>query len=258
MYNLNLSLVQCVLTWHDKQKNLDHIESLINNHSSKSQVYLLPEMFPTGFTMDTDAQAETMDGRVIHWMKKLAVDQKAVISGSLIIKENNNYFNRLIWVQPDGMLHHYDKRHLFSYAKEDQYFTAGQKKCIIEYQGWRICPLICYDLRFPVWSRNTEQYDFLFYVANWPEKRAYAWNTLLKARAVENLAYCAGVNRVGVDGNGISYNGCSTILQFDGEILKKDHHQEEILHFELDKSKLNAFRDRFKFLSDQDQFEVEI
>jgi predicted amidohydrolase len=214
-------------------------------------------MFTTGFTMDTQSQAETMDGSTIQWMQELSIKTGAAITGSIIIKEGSNYFNRLIWAEPNREIQYYDKRHLFSYANEDQYFTAGKKRCIIEYKGWRVCPLICYDLRFPVWSRNTEQYDLLLYVANWPEKRSYAWQSLLKARAIENLSYCAGINRVGNDGNDISYNGLTSLIQFDGEILLEKVEEEGIFNYKLDKSKLTTFRDRFQFLQDRDQFSIQ-
>ena len=252
---LNISLVQSNLKWQDKSSNLAHFKQLILNNKS-SDVIILPEMFTTGFTMDAQTHAESMNGTTIEWMQELSVKVNAAISGSIIIKESKQFFNRLIWVAPNGSIEYYDKRHLFSYAKEDHYFTAGKKRCIIEYKGWRICPLICYDLRFPVWSRNTAQYDFLIYVANWPEKRSYAWRTLLKARAIENLAYCAGVNRVGYDGNDIAYDGCSSIIQFDGEVLQEKVEEEGIINVELDKSKLTAFRNRFQFLQDKDQFSI--
>lgn len=252
---LNISLVQSHLEWQSKSTNLTHFEQLILNNT-KTDLIILPEMFTTGFTMDTQSQAETMDGSTIQWMQELSIKTKAAITGSIIIKEGSNYFNRLIWAEPSRGIQYYDKRHLFSYANEDQYFKAGKKRCIIEYKGWRVCPLICYDLRFPVWSRNTEQYDFLIYVANWPEKRSYAWQSLLKARAIENLAYCAGVNRVGNDGNDIAYNGLTSLIQFDGKILLEKVEEEGIFNYELDKSKLITFRDRFQFLKDKDQFSI--
>ena len=205
MQNLRITLVQTSLYWEDRQRNLNHLEGLIGGLRSKTDIIVLPEMFSSGFSMDTTSECDTMEGESIKWMQNLAQSLDLVICGSLKIKEEGKFYNRFIWMQPDATLKHYDKRHLFSFAGEDRHFTKGKDKVIIEYKGWKILPLICYDLRFPVWSKNRlingkAEYDLLLYTANWPEARSVAWRSLLLSRAIENQVFVAGVNRIGEDG----------------------------------------------------------
>lgn len=258
--NLELALVQCVLSWENISSNLEHIGGLIDK--VKADIFILPEMFSTGFTMNTSI-AETMDGRAVNWMRVQAARKNAVIAGSLIIKENDKVFNRFIWMSPDGDHKQYDKRHLFRMADEHQHFSSGNQKIIIDYHGWKICPLICYDLRFPVWSRNRStsegesEYDLLLYVANWPEKRRTPWNVLLPARAVENLCYCVGVNRVGEDGNGIPYSGDSAVYNYKGEVVgASEPYEETVKLVSISYSELMAFRRAFPAGLDADRFDI--
>jgi len=195
---ISVSIIQSDIIWEDRLSNLENYQNKINQIES-TDLIVLPEMFTTGFSMNPKDISETMSGETIQWMKANASKMNSAICGSIIIEEDDKYFNRFIWVNPDGSIHHYDKKHLFSFAGEDKNYTSGNNKLIIEYKGWKICPLICYDLRFPVWSRNSEGYDLLIYVANWPDKRKLAWKTLLTARAIENQCYVIGVNRVGKD-----------------------------------------------------------
>ncbi len=213
-------------------------------------------MFNTGFSMDVEQLYENMDGQTIQWMRSMAERTKSVIVGSLIIKENDHYFNRLIWASPDGRLSTYDKRHLFSMAYEQRYFTAGNKKLIIEYKGWKINPMICYDLRFPVWTRNTEAVDLQFYIASWPEKRITHWDLLLKARALENQCYVAGVNRTGNDGNEIPHRGHSAIINPLGIEIASAGRDENVLNVELIYTELKKIRRQYPFLRDGDSFEI--
>ena len=254
MSTLSVNIIQTSLAWESITGNLNHISDLISQ-CGKTDIIVLPEMFTTGFSMDTDL-AEPMDGWAVKWMKKQAADRQCVLAGSLMIKEEGHFYNRFVWMQPDGQSQHYDKRHLFSYADEHKYFHPGQKNILIEYKNWRIRPLICYDLRFPVWARNTDAYDLLIYVANWPEKRSFAWKHLLQARAIENQAYCIGVNRVGMDGKDIPYSGDSSIIQYDGEILFRATDEEIVHKISLEKEKQESFRERFQFLADRDKFQI--
>ena len=236
------------------------LEERIFNLPDPTDLILLPEMFTTGFTMDAHAVAEPMNLTTFRWLKQMAAQTGAVVTGSYVVQDKGKYFNRLIWMQPDGQFDTYDKRHLFRMAGEDSIYTAGTKRIIKEWKGWRICPLICYDLRFPVWSRNTSgqsnefSYDLLLYVANWPAARRNAWNTLLQARAIENLSYVIGVNRTGTDGNGHPYTGDSAVIDFKGDVLCR-HSDTEIIHQQtLSLDELRAFREKFPANLDADAF----
>jgi len=206
---LEIVILQSDLVWENPIKNKDNFSKKIRNITTKVDLIILPEMFTTGFTINTEKSAESMNGSTVKWMLDLADEKNALLMGSIVIKEKDNFYNRFIIAFPNGGLKYYDKRHLFSYAKEDKVYTAGKNKLIFEYKGFKICPLICYDLRFPVWSRNTEEVDLIIYIANWPNARIMAWDTLLKARAIENLCYVVGLNRVGVDKNNLIYVGHS-------------------------------------------------
>jgi len=222
MADLKITLLQASLEWEKPEVNILHFERLLKNvKMGSTDLILLPEMFTTGFTMNAKSVAESMNGNAVSWMKKTAKDKKAVICGSLVIKEKGKYYNRLIWAEPGGKILTYDKRHLFSMAKENKTYTPGKKRLIVKLNGWNICPLVCYDLRFPVWSRSKGEIDLLLYVANWPDKRSYAWKQLLIARSIENQCYVAGLNRVGVDGKAIPYNGDSVVLDPLGAPLSK-------------------------------------
>ena len=220
--NLNISLIQSDIFWENIAKNLAHLTSLISE-IEKTDVILLPEMFNTAFCPNSNHLAETMNGKTINWMKNIAKKRDCAISGSLMVKEKGKIYNRLVWISKNGMISHYDKRHLFSLAKENKYITKGEERIIIEINGWRILPLICYDLRFPVFSRNNVDYDILIYLANWPTKRIDSWTTLLKARAIENQCFTIGVNRVGIDGSGVSFNGESKVYGVFGEDLTSNN-----------------------------------
>ena len=251
---LHITIVQADIAWENKAANLARYEEYLQGITGKKEVIVLPEMFSTGFSMDTAGQAETMDGPTVQWMLSMAQTHRAIITGSLIIEEDGKYYNRLLWVRPDGQIGSYNKRHLFGYAGEDQYYSAGDKRLIVSVNGWRICLLVCYDLRFPVWSRNTgNAYDVLLYVANWPERRSLAWKTLLQARAIENMSYTVGVNRVGTDGKSIVYSGDSSVFGPLGETIWKG--QEPGCHTViLEKSQLEQAREQFPFINDADKF----
>jgi len=256
---LHLSLLQTSLHWEDRTANLAHFEEKIHSMNTPTDIIVLPEMFSTGFTMNAAANAEPMDGPAMQWIRRIALEKKCVITGSLIIEINGQYFNRLIWMQPDGKELHYDKRHLFRLAGEEKTYTAGNRPLIVEYKGWKILPLICYDLRFPVWSRRsaTNDYDMIMYVANWPERRNTAWKQLLPARAIENQAYVAAVNRIGNDGNGIPHTGDSVLLDFTGQpITAPASNSDCIITAELKEEPLVEFRNQFPFWQDADAFEM--
>jgi predicted amidohydrolase len=249
---MNITTIQSNIIWEDKDSNLKNYQSKIDK--IESDLIILPEMFTTGFTMNPKPHAESMNGKTIQWMKENASKKDLAICGSLIIEEEGKYFNRFIWVNPDGSIHHYDKRHLFSFAGEDEHYTSGDSKIVIEYKGWKICPLICYDLRFPVWSRNVEDYEVLIYVANWPSKRKMAWRSLLVARAIENQCYVIGVNRVGEDGNNLSYNGDTSLVNALGETLYINSQTEDVFTTTLSKLELSKVRNSLPFLKDKDNF----
>lgn len=258
MKPLRITPVQTSLSWESADQNLSHFAKLLSSvRKGSTDLILLPEMFTTGFTMNTRAVAEKMDGKTVAWMHQTAKEKNAVICGSVVIEERGNYYNRLIWVQPDGKILHYDKRHLFRMAKEHLTYSPGKKKLIVELKGWRVCPLVCYDLRFPVWSRNTGDYDLLLYVANWPERRRFAWSQLLIARAIENQCYVAGLNRVGVDGKEITYTGDSVVLDPFGEkISKLKPSKTQIETVKLDPKVLLNARKNFPVMMDSDRFRI--
>ena len=216
---MKVALIQSSLFWENPIANRNHFGEKINAIFEEVDLIVLPEMFATGFTMNPEIVSETMEGETIQWMQSFAKAKNSAITGSIVIKENDNFYNRLVFVFPSGEIEFYDKRHLFTLAGEDKIYTAGHNKLIVEYKGWKICPLICYDLRFPVFSRNTENYDLLIYVANWPKTRINAWDALLKARAIENMSYTIGVNRIGEDDNGFHYNGHSQVVDFFGDYI---------------------------------------
>ncbi len=261
MSTLTVSLIQSKLFWEDKNANLKMFEQKIESIAEKTEVIILPEMFSTGFTMKPEDLAETMDGTTLQWMQELAMKKKIVLTGSLIIREEEQYFNRLIWMLPNGNYATYDKRHLFSYAGEHDHYTSGNKKLIASVNGWKINLQICYDLRFPVWARqskdSTTQYDLLINVANWPAKRSTAWKTLLQARAIENQAFVIGVNRVGEDGNQHLYEGDSMIVDPLGEIIYQKNKEEDIFTCTLHKKTIQEIRNHFPFLNDADSFFIQ-
>ncbi|MDZ4680624.1 MAG: amidohydrolase [Saprospiraceae bacterium] len=254
MENLRVSLLQTELVWEDKAANLKRFSEIIDALPADTDLILLPEMFTTGFSMNAPALAENMDGLTMQWLAGQAANNRAVIAGSFIAFEKGRYYNRFVWMRPDGSWAIYDKRHLFAYAGEDRIYSPGEKRLTVELKGWKICPLICYDLRFPVWSRNTENYDLLLYVANFPERRRHAWTALLTARAIENQAYTIGVNRVGKDGQDIAYSGDSCVVDYEGNILYRLAEVEGMHTIELSADAQQVFREKFPFLKDQDVF----
>ena len=254
---LTISLVQTELHWENPGKNLEMFSRLLSADDLVTDLIVLPEMFNTGFTMKSSVFAEEMSGTTVSWMRKKAFEKNCVITGSLIIKENESFYNRLIWMMPDGNYHYYDKRHLFRMAGEHNFFTAGKEKVITTLKGWKIRPLICYDLRFPVWSRNKNDYDLLIYTANWPEKRSFAWKNLLISRAIENLSYVAGINRVGSDGNEILYSGDTAIIDPKGNYIATSRQFEnEIITINLSYDELQDFRKSFPANLDADDFKI--
>ena len=255
---LNIVGIQSGIVWEKPEVNLEYFDQQISKLPSTVDLVILPEMFTTGFSMNPISIAETMEGPSIKWMVTTAKTNRMALVGSVVIKENAQYFNRLFFIHPNGHIETYDKRHLFTLAKENDQYTSGEERLIVFYKGWRICPLICYDLRFPVWSRNTNEYDLLVFVANWPSIRIHAWDTLLKARAIENMSYCIGVNRVGKDENGYEYNGHTAIYNFLGEKLSRTiEGKENILQCVVSKNELQKIRQKLNFLEDQDAFKIE-
>jgi len=267
MSDLKLSLIQTDLHWHSAEANLAMFEELIWQHMDEQpDVVVLPEMFTTGFTMAAAEHAEPMNFKTLRWMQQMAAQTKAAITGSYIVKEgqpHSQYYNRLFWVLPNGTYHTYDKRHLFRMADEHHTYTAGQQRLVVTWKGWRICPMVCYDLRFPVWSRNTSSangsmdFDLLLYVANWPAARVNAWDILLQARAVENLCYVAGVNRTGNDGKGIAYNGHSQVASPKGEVLTHLGQQPATALCTISEEALDGLRTKFPAYLDADRFTIE-
>jgi predicted amidohydrolase len=254
--SLKIALVQTNLIWENPIENRSHLAQKITGFMEEVDLIVLPEMFSSGFTMNPKAVAETMNGETIAWLQHLAKAKDCAITGSLVIEENGKYYNRLVFVYPNGELKTYDKRHLFTLAGEDKVYTAGKEKLIIEYKGFRICPLICYDLRFPVFARNVEDYDVLIYVANWPKPRINAWDILLKARAVENMSYAIGVNRIGMDENELEYVGHTQAVDFLGNYLLEAQETDGVFIVELDKEKLLETRSKLAFLKDKDSFKL--
>lgn len=254
MENLRVSIVQSDLAWEDRETNLGRFHQLLSPLCGQTDLIVLPEMFTTGFTMAAGRFAEPEQGPTYAWMASQAERTGAVVAGSCIVEENGGYYNRLLWVSPDGQLARYDKRHLFSLAGENRYYRPGQERLVTTCKGWRICPLICYDLRFPVWSRNTVDFDLLVYVANFPARRAHAWKSLLVARAIENQCYTIGVNRTGTDGNGHDYSGDSCVLDYEGNYLAFAPAGEYVATLTLEASSMREFRERFPFIADRDDF----
>ena len=260
MSELLVTLIQANLHWEDKKANLKMLEQQIEGIDQPTQLVVLPEMFSTGFSMQPEKLAETMEGPSVQWLQSMAIKHKIILTGSLIIEEAGQYFNRLIWMLPNGSHGHYDKRHRFAFAGEDQHYSHGNKRLIASVNGWKVNLQICYDLRFPVWARQqaTDQpeYDVLIYVANWPERRSHAWKSLLIARAIENQCYVIGVNRVGEDGKGINHSGDSMVIDPLGEVLFSKA-QETCSHtIALNKAQLEEVRSKFPFWKDADSFQL--
>ena len=266
MQNLRVTAIQTSLHWENVEANLKHFDKQLNLITDPTDIIVLPEMFTTGFAIDRIQIAEEHGGKGLQWMLLKAKEKNAALVGSIAIKEDNKLYNRLYWVEPKGKILYYNKRHLFRMAGEHKYFSAGEKKIIIEYKGWKICPQVCYDLRFPVWSRNKwdqinnellAEYDVLIYVANWPELRSYPWKQLLLARAIENQAYVIGVNRIGLDANNINHSGDSVVINPRGEILSSiKPHQDSFETIELKADYLLDFRKSFPVGMDADSFDL--
>lgn len=254
---IKIGLIQTDLEWENPDLNRKNLENKIDKFSSDIDLIILPEMFTTGFTMHVESVSETMKGITVKWMLQKAKEKEALLMGSIIIKEQNNFYNRFIIAFPSGELKYYNKKHLFTMANEDMVFTAGIEKITFTYKSFKICPLICYDLRFPVWARNTENYDVLIYIANWPNTRIKAWDTLLKARAIENLCYVVGLNRVGVDKNKLLYNGHSAVINALGDtLLQFEDSVEGIKSVNLFKNHIEETRNNLRFLNDKDNFKI--
>lgn len=262
MSDLTVSLIQANLHWENIPANLAMFDAKIDSIKDKTEVIVLPEMFSTGFSMQSERLAETMDGSAVQWMKNKAKERNVIITGSLIIEEDGAYYNRLIWMLPNGQYGIYNKRHRFGFAGEDDHYAAGDKRLIAQVKGWKICLNICYDLRFPVWTRNTIQdngapaYDVLVNVANWPERRSTPWRALLQARAIENQCYVIGVNRVGNDGNDIYHSGDTSLIDPIGEIIYQKVHDEDVFTYTLSKAHLDEMRAKFPFMKDADKFMI--
>jgi predicted amidohydrolase len=256
METLTIQLIQSRVQWHDPADNRSRFEAEIDGLEPWADLIVLPETFDSGFTRSPQVCAEGMDGQSVVWMQHQAARTGAVLTGSLAINDQGSFYNRLIWATPDGQLQWYDKRHLFSMGGENERYSAGKHRAVFAYRGWRICPQVCYDLRFPVWSRNRNDYDLLLYVANWPTPRAHAWRTLLRARANENQCYVVGLNRVGRDGNHWDYAGDSAIIDFLGHPLAEIGDQEGHIQASLDAGALADFRREFPFDADADSFEL--
>ena len=256
---LKVGILQVDLLWEDHQANRDQFEGLISKIAPKSDLIILPEMFTTGFSMEASRLFEAPDGPTTDWMRTTAAQYEVALTGSIIIKDNEKFYNRLLFVYPDGRTETYDKRHCFTLAGEHEVFTAGTERLQVELHGWQICPLICYDLRFPVWARNTSNYDLLLYVANWPKARIKAWDTLLQARAIENMSYCVGVNRIGTDGYGYEYVGHTAVYDELGNLISTSNYEAAIAEVvSLSAEQLDKTRDKLRFLNDRDSFNREV
>jgi predicted amidohydrolase len=254
---LKIALIQSNLVWENPIQNRINFSKKIESITESVDIIILPEMFTSGFTMNATAVAETMTGETISWLLTSAKKYNCAIMGSLVILEDSTYYNRCVFVEPDGKISTYDKRHTFTLAGEHKVYKAGTEKIIIDFKGWRICPLVCYDLRFPVWARNTDNYDLLIYVANWPKPRINAWDALLKARAIENMSYCIGVNRVGLDANNYEYPGHSACYNVLGERVDNiTENKEDIQVVTLNKSDIEHYRNKLNFLNDKDNFNL--
>ena len=253
---LKITLIQSNLFWEDKITNIKQFTNRIFDLTDETDLYILPEMFSTGFSMNSEKLAETMDGFTVTWMKEVAMVKNTAICGSVIITENNEIFNRFLFVEPNGNVQFYNKAHLFRMAEENKYYSAGNERIIIDYKGWKIAPFVCYDLRFPVWLKRTENYDYdlMILVASWPEKRVTHWQVLTQARAIENQCYVVGVNRVGDDGNGLHYSGNSMVIGPLGEVIYEKSDLEEIHSSTLERAYLDEVRKNFPFWMDGDNF----
>jgi predicted amidohydrolase len=270
MSTLSITTIQSNLIWEEKSANLRMLEQKIAGIEEKTEIVVLPEMFSTGFSMKPELLAETMDGETIEWMKRVSRENGIILTGSIMIEEKGNYYNRLVWMLPNGQYGHYDKRHLFAYGEEDKHYSPGNKRLIASVKGWKINLLVCYDLRFPVWARQApfqpplkgeespaSEYDLLIYVANWPERRSHAWKTLLCARAIENQCYVIGVNRVGSDVNNIYYSGNSLVIDPLGQVLYHMADEEDVNTITIQKELLDEVRTKFPFWKDADMFNIE-
>lgn len=262
MSTLTITTIQSNLIWEEKSANLRLLEQKIAGIEEKTEIVVLPEMFNTGFSMRPQALAETMDGETVEWMKRVSRENGIVLTGSLMIEEAGNYYNRLVWMLPNGQHGHYDKRHLFAFGEEDKHYSPGNKRLIASVKGWKINLLVCYDLRFPVWARQKKneagaEYDVLIYVANWPERRSHAWKTLLCARAIENQCYVVGVNRVGSDGKNVYHSGNSLVIDPLGQVLYHMADEEDVNTITLQKEMLEDVRSKFPFWKDADSFNIE-
>lgn len=253
---MKIALFQTKLAWENPKTNRKFIEEYFLNEDSDFDLFVLPEMFTSGFTMHPKNVAETMDGETILWLKQLANQKNCAITGSLVIEENGNFYNRMVFVRPSGDIDFYNKRHLFTLAGEEKVYTKGTKKVIVKYNNWNICLQICYDLRFPVFARNTEDYDLLIYVANWPKVRINAWDALLKARAIENMTYTIGVNRIGEDANLLEYPGHSKVIDFLGNQILACENELGVFLCELDMKIQTETRQKLNFLNDKDNFNL--
>ncbi|MEZ4858525.1 MAG: amidohydrolase [Flavobacteriaceae bacterium] len=255
MEKLTTTLIQTQLHWENPEANRKMFSEKIAQISEETDLIILPEMFTTGFSMNARQFAEAENGKTLTWMQEIAAKKNSALTGSIMVKEDNKFFNRLYFVFPDGSFGSYNKRHAFTLAGEERVYSVGNEKLVVAYKGWKICPLICYDLRFPVWSRNTEGYDLVIYVANWPLTRIAAWDALLRARAIENMAYCIGVNRIGFDANGHEYNGHSAVYDVLGEkISHKDPEKAFVETVTLNKNHVEEMRKKLQFLNDRDNF----
>jgi len=256
--HLKVAIIQSNLVWENPIQNRLDFSKKIQAITDPLDLIILPEMFTTGFTMNPNIIAETMQGNTVEWMKQTAKDSQAAVTGSIVISENNDYYNRMLFIEPSGAVHFYDKRHTFTLAGEHLVYTAGKEQKILDYKGWKIMLQICYDLRFPVFARNTMDYDLIMYVANWPKPRIAAWDALLKARAIENMAYCIGVNRVGLDANNLEYPGHSVIYDLFGNIVEAcEDNKEDVVIATLTKDHLKNSRQKLQFLNDRDAFTLE-
>lgn len=263
MSSLTLTIIQTDIFWQNKTANLESLARKIDAIEERTEIVILPEMFTTGFTMQPALFAETMEGETVAWMKEISARNKIILTGSIIIKEQDLYYNRLIWMLPNGQFGYYNKRHLFAYAEEDKHYAAGNKRLIASVKGWKINLQICYDLRFPVWSRQQpddtgQEYDLLINVASWPERRSHAWKTLLCARAIENQCYAVGVNRVGKDGKNINHSGNSILIDPLGQVLYHKNEEEDVCTITIQKEDLDKVRAQFPFYKDADNFSIEL
>jgi predicted amidohydrolase len=253
---LRISVLQSNLHWENASANLKMFANKLIPLAGETDLVVLPEMFTTGFSMNARTLAENMEGKTMNWLHMQAESLNAIVTGSLIVEDKGKFYNRLIWMQPDGHYFYYDKRHLFTLAGEHEVYTAGQERLLVEWNGWRICPLICYDLRFPVWCRNIDEYDLLIFVANWPQRRSYHWQQLLIARAIENQSYVVGVNRVGNDGIGHEYTGNTAVIDFSGNVCCQVAGVENVLTVELSWEAQQNYRSTLPFLEDRDAFKL--